>query len=392
MSDSAILILNAGSSSLKFSLVDAGDDLSTVVSGQCATESQGLRWTARDANRRPVLDKVIDGARLRHESAVDELLDWLRQSPLGGRPLVAAGHRVVHGGVEFDRPVLVTAPVLEKLDALVPLAPLHQPHHLAAIRALAKRQPNLPQVACFDTSFHRAQSEIAQLYPLPRRWLDQGIRAYGFHGLSYEHVVATIPTLAGETPARMIAAHLGAGASLAAIAHGRSVASSMGFTALDGVPMATRTGSIDPGVILYFLNAGMTTKELEHMLYFESGLLGISELSGDMRILLASESPKAAQAVEVFVDRIAREIGSQSAALGGLDALVFTGGIGENSAVIRERIVERSAWLGCQLDRAANAAGGPLISVPGAAPSLWVIPADEEAVIARHVKLLLREA
>jgi acetate kinase len=302
----------------------------------------------------------------------------------------AAGHRVVHGGADFTAPVRVDAAVLAALDALVPLAPLHQPHNLAAIRAVSAAAPDLPQVACFDTAFHATIPAVAQAFALPRTLAAEGIRRYGFHGLSYEAIAARLPEVLGpRADGRVIVAHLGNGASLCAMRGRASVASTMGFTALDGLMMGTRTGTIDPGVLLHLMEAkGWDAARLGRLLYKESGLLGVSGLSSDMRALLASDAPEAAEAVALFVYRAVREIGSLAAALGGLDALVFTAGIGEHAAPVRAAIVAGCAWLGLTLDTAANAAGGPRISGPGPA-SAWVVPTDEEGVIARATARLV---
>ncbi len=299
---------------------------------------------------------------------------------------------MVHGGARFDRPILVTPEVIEELRRLVPLAPLHQPYNLAAIEAVAERLPGVPQVACFDTAFHRGHSEVADLVPLPKRIRDQGVQRYGFHGLSYEYIasalLAAAPEIAGG---RVVVAHLGSGASLCALAAGRSVDSSLGFTALDGLCMGTRPGALDPGVVLHlFQGLGLSAKEVEAMLYKESGLLGISGISNDMRDLVGSDEPAARLAVDYFVYRAAKEIGALAAVLGGVDGLVFTAGIGENSPEVRRRIVEASAWLGLELDPAANAAGGPRISAAGSRVSAWAIPTDEELMIARHTGVSAR--
>jgi acetate kinase len=297
---------------------------------------------------------------------------------------------VVHGGTRFARPVLVGAETLSAIEALVPLAPLHQPHNAAAIAAVAAAIPGLPQIACFDTSFHRAQPRAAQAFALPRRYAEEGIHRYGFHGISYESIASKLPGVDSRAASgRTVVAHLGNGASLCAMNGGSSLASTMSFTALDGLVMGTRCGAIDPGVLIYLMRRhAMDADALERLLYEESGLLGVSGISSDMRELLESSDPRAAEAVDLFVYRIGRELGSMAAALGGLDALVFTGGIGENAVPIRERVVREAAWLGLELDEAANARGGPRISREGAKASAWVVPTDEELVIARHVREL----
>ncbi len=325
-----------------------------------------------------------------HDGAIAYLLDFLR-GELSGHRLLAVGHRVVHGGVEFDRPVRVDADVLARLDRLVPLAPLHQPHNLAPIRALLARAPALPQVACFDTSFHRAMPAVAQAYALPPAITDRGVRRYGFHGLSYEYIASVLPRFEpAAAQGRVVVAHLGNGASMCAIRAGRSVASTMGFTALEGLPMGTRSGSLDPGVLLYLMDElAMDARAIEKLLYTQSGLLGVSGVSSDMRTLLASDDPRARFAIELFAYRIGRELGSLAAALGGLDTLVFTGGIGEHAAPVRERVLRAAAWVGVELDAAANAAHGPRLSTAGSRASAWVIPTNEELMIARHTQALL---
>jgi acetate kinase len=305
--------------------------------------------------------------------------------------VVGVGHRVVHGGSQFTGPTVVTPTILEDLRKLVPLAPLHQPHNLAAIEAVSARLPGVPQVACFDTSFHRGQPAVAEVVPLPKAICESGVQRYGFHGLSYEYIVSALPAVAPEIAGgRVIVAHLGSGSSLCALRNGKSVDSTFGFTALDGLCMGTRPGSIDPGVVLFlFQNLGLSAAVVETLLYKKSGLLGISGISNDMRVLLESREPDAQLAVDYFVYRAAKEVGALAAVLGGIDALVFTAGIGENSANIRRRICESSAWLGVELDEKANEGAGPRISRPGSRVSAWVIPTNEELMIARHTALLL---
>jgi acetate kinase len=310
---------------------------------------------------------------------------------LGDSRIVAVGHRVVHGGVRFAAPVLLDRARLGELEALVPLAPLHQPHNLAAINAVAAMAPNLPQVACFDTSFHRTQPAVAQAFALPRRYADEGVRRYGFHGLSYEYIASRLATVdARAASGRTVVAHLGNGASMCAMHDGKSVATTMSFTPLDGLVMGTRCGAIDPGVLLYLMDRhGMNARDLERLLYHESGLLGVSGISSDMRGLLESSDHRAAESLDLFVYRIGRELGSLAAALGGLDALVFTGGIGENAVPVRARICRDASWLGLELDEAANEHGGPCISRKGSRISAWVIPTNEELMIARHTQRVL---
>jgi acetate kinase len=327
---------------------------------------------------------------LSYRDAIAYLLDFLAREP-GATPLNAVGHRVVHGGREFAAPVRIDADVMTALERLIPLAPLHQPHNIEPMRVIAAQAPSLPQVACFDTAFHRAQPAIARAFALPRAITDRGVERYGFHGLSYEYIASVLPEFDAESArGRVVVAHLGNGASLCAMRNGASVASTMGFTALDGLMMGTRCGSLDPGVILHLMvELGMGARAIESLLYRESGLLGVSGISSDMRTLLAEGSDDAKAAVDLFVYRFRRELGSMAASLDGLDALVFTGGIGEHAAAIRERICRDAGWLGVELDASANAAGGPRISVADSRVSAWVIPTDEERMIARHTRELL---
>jgi acetate kinase len=388
----AVLVLNAGSSSIKFSLfLDGGGELAPRLSGLLEGLYTTPRFTVKDASGASLAEKRWgEGTRLGHAGAIAQLVEFLG-ALRGGDRLAAVGHRVVHGGTEFSEPVKLDAGVVAKLEELIPLAPLHQPHSLAPIRLLAERLPQVPQVACFDTAFHRAQPELAQAFALPPSITDRGVRRYGFHGLSYEYIASALPEL-DEVAAggRAIVAHLGNGASLCAMKAGRSVASTMGFTAVDGLPMGTRCGAIDPGVILYLMDSmKMDPRAIEKLIYQESGLLGVSGVSSDMRALLESRDPRARLAVDLFVYRIGREIGSLAAALGGLDALVFTAGIGEHAAVIRERVCSDAAWLGVQLDQAANTGGGPRISAAASRVSAWVVPTNEELMIARHTQQLL---
>jgi len=382
-----ILVLNAGSSSVKFAFyVAEGDALRLGFFGFNDALGTAPRFSARDANGTLIGEETWPaGARLGHKGAIEHLLAFV-ETHTAGAPLAAVGHRVVHGGTEFDHPARVDAGLLDRLEALVPLAPLHQPHNLAAIRVLRDRAPELPQVACFDTSFHRTQPPEAATFALPAELREKGIQRYGFHGLSYEFIAGRlreIDTRAAE--GRTVVAHLGAGASLCAMRAGRSIATTMGFTALDGIPMATRSGALDPGVILHLLRAeGRSLDEVEEILYHRSGLLGLSGLSGDMRVIEASDDPRARFAMEVFAYRIGREIGSLAAALGGLDALVFTAGIGENSARVRAMVARHVEWLGLSLDADANAKSGPCISTRASKVSAWVVPTDEALVIARH--------
>jgi acetate kinase len=308
-----------------------------------------------------------------------------------GLSLKGIGHRVVHGGLKYAVPTRMDREVLQDLQQFVPLAPLHQPHNLTPIRLMFERQPELPQVACFDTAFHRSQPELAQMFALPKELHDEGVRRYGFHGLSYEYIASSLPQFdPAAANGRTVVCHLGNGASMCALSGGRSVASTMGFTAVDGLPMGTRCGALDPGVILYLMDQrGMDARAIEKLIYSQSGLLGVSGVSSDMRTLLASDEPRAKLAVDLYVYRIARELGSLAAALGGLDAIVFTGGIGENSAEIREGVCRDAAWLGVQLDEAANRAGRQRISTAASKTAAWVLPTNEELMIARHTRRVL---
>ncbi|BDG74319.1 acetate/propionate family kinase [Roseomonas fluvialis] len=390
MTAGVVVVLNAGSSSLKFSLYE-GD--AVLLSGQ--VDGIGVRpgVTARDgAGTKLTAPDLAAGPPGTPAEALLALLPWLREH-LGGRPLLALGHRVVHGGPNHDRPCLVTAALLDDLAALSPLAPLHQPHNLSPIHAAMERTPGLPQVACFDTAFHRTIPEVAQVYALPFEMAARGIRRYGFHGLSYEYIASVLPEVApGLATGRVVVAHLGNGASLCALQGGRSVATTMGFSALDGLPMGTRCGEIDPAVVLHLMREdGLDIAGVEALLYRRSGLLGLSGVSSDFRDLLASEDPRARFAIKVFVYRVARGIGSLAAALGGLDGIVFTAGIGENAASIRAAICEACSWLGVELDAVANAATGPVISRAGSRAAAYVIPTDENLMIARHTRALLAD-
>jgi acetate kinase len=392
MAESAIAVVNSGSSSVKFSLfLRRGDALDLRLRGQFESLFAKPRFVARNAEGATVAERSWnEGARLGHDGALAHLVEFLRGHGEGAR-LIGVGHRVVHGGLEYAEPVRVDEAVLGKLDKYVPLAPLHQPHNLAAIRALATRAPELPQVACFDTAFHRTNPELAQMFALPHALHEKGVRRYGFHGLSYEYIASTLPSIdAKAAGGRTIVLHLGNGASMCALAGGRSIASTMGFTAVDGLPMGTRTGSLDPGVVLYLIDErGMDARAVEKLLYQESGLLGVSGIASDMRTLLASDSPRARLAIDLFVYRIGRELGSLAAALGGVDAIVFTAGVGENSAEIRARVCDAARWLGVEVDDAANSRGGPRISTEASRVAAWTIPTNEELMIARHTEALL---
>jgi acetate kinase len=389
----AIVVLNAGSSSLKFSVFAGADDLPFVVGGQVSgLYTTAPRFTAKDGSGSAIAEKRWDAeAALDHEGAIGHIVEWLRSSYGHQHRLGAVGHRVVHGGMDFAAPVRVDGEVVTRLEKLIPLAPLHQPHNLAPIRALLQQAPGLPQVACFDTAMHRSNPPLAQMFALPKALSEAGVRRYGFHGLSYEYIASVLPRF-DERAARgkTVVLHLGNGASMCALDAGRSVASTMGFTAVDGLPMGTRCGALDPGVILYLMDEhGMDARAVEKLIYSQSGLLGVSGLSSDMRELLASDQPQARVAVDLFIYRIGRELGSLAAALGGLDAIVFTAGIGERAAVVRERVCAQAAWLGVTLDPDANAQGGPRISAPDGRTAAWVIPTNEELMIARHTRELL---
>lgn len=389
MSD-AILVLNAGSSSLKFTefLVGACDALEAKISGSLEELYGRARFRAKDASGTVIGEHAWEeDAAPRHEGALEFLFDWLRTHAADAN-LIAVGHRVVHGGSAYAAPVRVKADILDTLETFVPLAPLHQPHNLLPIRAIAERRPDLVQVACFDTAFHQTAPPLAQAFALPASITDRGVRRYGFHGLSYEYIASALPqydmrAAAGKT----VVLHLGNGASMCAMLHAKSVASTMGFTAVDGLPMGTRSGNLDPGVVLYFMQElKMDAAAIETLLYKESGLLGVSGISSDMCELLESTDPRAKLAIDLFVYRISRELGSLAAALGGLDAIVFTAGIGERAAAIREAVCRQAEWLGVVLDTEANAAGDPCISAASSRVAVWAIPTNEELMIARHTR------
>jgi acetate kinase len=389
----AVAVLNAGSSSLKFSLFGVhADTLQLELHGQIDGIGSSPHFVVKHADGKVRAQQAWpNDAAFCHDDALDHLLGWVRDE-LTGHTLLGVGHRVVHGGLQFSAPTVVTPAVLRALQALIPLAPLHQPHNLAPIARITVRRPDLPQVACFDTAFHHRNPELAQMFALPRALHDQGVRRYGFHGLSYEYIASVLPNFSARAAAgRTVVLHLGNGASLCALQAGRSIASSMAFSALDGVPMGTRSGAVDPGVLIYLMDhQGLDARGLEHMLYHESGLLGVSGISGDMRVLQGSAEPRARLAIELFAYRIRREIGSLAAALGGLDAIVFTAGIGENSSQVREQVCASLGWLGVELDARANASGGPRISPPESRCEAWAIATHEELMIARHTLQLLR--
>ena len=401
----ALLTLNAGSSSIKFALFPLAASIARrpALSGQIESlgAGNGARMSAVDDAGTSLIDQPLPGG-IDHHQALEFLLRWL--SSHSALKLAAVGHRVVHGGEHYREPVLLDETNLAELTKLIPLAPLHQPHNLDAIRALQRLEPGLPQVACFDTAFHRSQPELAQLFALPRQLTEQGIRRYGFHGLSYEYIAEVLPEHLGKAAdGRVIVLHLGNGASMCAMRERRSIATSMGFTALDGLMMGTRCGNLDPGVLLYLIEQqGMDSHALTRLLYQESGLLGVSGISSDMRELLASDRPEAKQAVDLFCYRIGRELGSLAAALGGVDAMIFTGGIGEHAAAVRAEVCRAARWLGVELDAVANEATNSAtnsatstasvarISAAASAVAALVVPTNEEWMIARHTARLLQ--
>jgi acetate kinase len=383
-----IAVLNAGSSSVKFALYEAGDNGALLFRGQVEQLGLAPRMKVVDGKGETVTRRKWTNDQLDHRRATEEILKLGREL-LAGRPVIGIGHRVVHGGMRFDAPARIDADVLRYLGTLVPLAPLHQPHNLAPIEAIAEAAPHLPQVACFDTAFHRSQTALAENFALPRDLTEAGVRRYGFHGLSYDYIVhqlaETMPMLARG---RLVIAHLGNGASLCAVADGKSVASTMGFTALDGLMMGTRTGALDPGVLLYLMmERRMSPKDIEDLLYRKSGLIGVSGISSDMRTLRQSSEPEAAEAIALFVYRIVREIGSMAAALGGIDGLVFTAGIGENDAATRSEVAAGCRWLGLALDEERNKRGETRIHADSSRLTAWVMPTDEEHMIARYTRV-----
>jgi len=386
------LVLNAGSSSLKFCVFQRpdGERWRLEARGQIEGIGTSPRLSVKGAAGEKVADEALEPSVRNGSDAIDVLAVWLRSRYAGARVL-GVGHRVVHGGPRFAGPTVITREVLDQLRELIPLAPLHQPYNLAAIDAVFERLPEVPQVACFDTSFHRGHARVADVVPLPREICKDDLQRYGFHGLSYEYIASVLPEVAPEIArGRVLVAHLGSGASVCALKDGRSVDSTLGFTALDGLCMGTRPGSIDPGVVLYlFQNLKLSPKEVETILYKKSGLIGISGISNDMRDLLGRTEPEAVLAVDYFIYRVAKEIGALTAVLGGLDGLVFTAGIGENSPEIRRRVCEASAWLGIELDDTANNGKGPRISAAGSKVSAWAIPTNEELMIALHTGRLL---
>jgi acetate kinase len=378
----AVLILNAGSSSIKFGVFDIGETGEPVTAARGTLETgETPRLVAKSVDGAPFLDYPVRSEGV--AAGIAALLNWLEQE-FGQRRLVGCGHRIVHGGTSFSDPVLLTPPVLDAVESLTPLAPLHQRRSIAPIRALAELRPQFKQVGCFDTAFHHTIEPPASRFALPRSYEERGIRRFGFHGLSYEYIAACLDQ-ENKADRRTVVAHLGNGASLCAMRHGRSLDTTMGFSALDGLVMGTRCGAIDPGVLLYLLqHDGMTPDQLQDLLYYESGLLGVSGISGDMRDLERSKDSRAHEAVELFVFRVAREVAALAGTLGGLDCLVFTGGIGEHSPAVRKPICDRLNWLGVSIDDVMNLRSDPVISLPGSAVDVRVMPTDEEIVIARH--------
>ncbi len=388
----AIVVLNAGSSSIKFSLFSLGEkSLDVEARGQIEGLFTSPKFVSKDEAGKVLSEKSWgEGKSLGHEGALDHLVAYLR-GELKVHRLVGVGHRIAHGGPEISRPLRVDPQVVTKLEKFIPLAPLHQPHNLAPIRFLMDRVPQLPQVACFDTSFHRSNTQISQMFALPMEYFETGVRRYGFHGLSYEYVASVLPEYDDKAArGRTVVLHLGNGASMCAMNASQSAACTMGFCAVDGLMMGTRSGSLDPGVVLFLMaQRGMSAPEIEKLIYTRSGLLGVSGISSDMRTLLASDDPRAKLAVDLYLYRIQRELGSLAAGLQGLDSIVFTGGIGENAALIRARVCRDAAWLGIELDEGSNARGGPRISPASSRVSAWVIRTNEELMIARHTRKLL---
>ena len=390
-----ILVINCGSSSIKFALYGGiNGTLTPLRIGEITAIGAEPKLQVADANGISIIDKDL-GAGSNHAQAIAALLKWGLTTGIHTRiteNIAAIGHRVVHGGGLYDAPVLVTESVLEHLDTLDALAPLHESHNVAAIRILAKLMPNIPQVACFDTSFHSTLPKVANQFALPQSLYEQGVKRYGFHGLSYEYMAECLPSIIGKETAsgNVIVAHLGNGASMCALQGGRSIATTMGFTALDGLPMATRCGDLDPGVILYLLDVlQMSSDEVTELLYKQSGLLGLSGISGDIQTLLANDAEQAHQAIDFYVYRINRELGALTAILGGLDALVFTAGIGEHCAAIRSRVCKLAGWAGIGVDSYHNERHSLCISAGDSPVSVWAIPTKEEWMIARHTQKLI---
>jgi acetate kinase len=388
-----ILTLNAGSSSVKFAVFEAGDsELELVAKGQVEGIGTAPHFVAKDASGSLLAESywepVAGGAG--HTMAFRQIWRWLREATEGKR-LVAVGHRVAHGGEQYAQPVLIDDSVVSDLSRLIPLVPLHQPHNLASIKAVSMSHPQLRQVACFDTGFHRQRPAVSERFGLPYGLYERGIRRYGFHGISYEYIVSRLEKIAPDlSQGRVIVAHLGSGCSMCAIHGGKSVETTMSFSALDGLPMGTRCGTLDPGVLLYLIHQDrLGVEDLEDLLYKRSGLLGISGVSNDMRALQQSDDPRARDAIDYFVYRIGYNLGALTASLGGLDALIFTAGIGENDAALRARVCRQAAWLGIEINQEANEQRGLKISARDTTPSVWVIPTDEERMIAMHTVRLV---
>lgn len=390
-----ISVINSGSSSVKFSLFDRVEEpeLRLLIHGQVDGIGVAPHFKVKDSGGTVVVNQDFESSKpANHEAVIGYVIDWIRNYRMDlDLQLLGVGHRVVHGGKTYSKPVLVDEEVLARLDELIPLAPLHQPHNLGTIRAVAKLGPDISQVACFDTAFHATCSSVSQTYAIPRELTDEGVRRYGFHGLSYEYISREFRKVApDEADGKVIVAHLGSGASMCGLLRGQSRASSMGFSALDGLVMGTRPGNLDPGVVLYLLDEkGLSKSEVVDLLYKKSGLLGVSGISNDMRLLQESDDPRASEAIEIFLDRINSHLGSLAASLRGVDSIIFTAGIGENSPFIREKICTSAEWLGVKIDNEANQDGVRKISSNESAISVWVIPTDEELMIATHTRDLL---
>jgi len=387
MSD-LILTLNAGSSSVKFALFEAGEsEPGLVAKGQVEGIGTAPHFVAKDATGSLLAESYWEpvGGGEGHTVAFRQIWRWLSEAIEGNR-LLGVGHRVAHGGEKHTQPVIIDEQVVSELTRLIPLVPLHQPHNLASIRAVAKSRPELPQVACFDTAFHRQRPAVSDRFALPYDLYEKGIRRYGFHGISYEYIASRLEKIAPDlSQGRVVIAHLGSGCSMCAVRQGKSVETTMSFSALDGLPMGTRCGTLDPGVLLYLMRQDrLGVEALEDLLYKRSGLIGISGVSNDMRALQESDEPRAQEAIDYFLYRVGQSLGALAASLGGLDGLVFTAGIGENDAATRARVCQDAAWLGAEIDPMANERRDLRISVEDSTPSVWVIPTDEERMIAMH--------